>query len=64
MCTQKVASYYSTFIHATWIQYFWGEDVKDVKEFKPERWINEEGNLIKLPVAFMPFGAGNSHENP
>ena len=40
---------------------FWGEDVK---EFKPERWINEERNLIKLPAAFMAFGAGNSHENP
>ena len=40
---------------------FWGEDFK---EFKPERWINEERNLIKLPAAFRVFGADNSHENP
>ncbi|KAL7080600.1 hypothetical protein ACQ4LE_000417 [Meloidogyne hapla] len=32
----------------------WGEDSE---EFKPERWLNNEGNII-TPTAFYPFGGG------
>ena len=27
-------------------------------EFKPERWIGDDGELISPPAEFMPFGVG------
>ena len=45
-----------TDIHASHMDpRYWGVDVK---EFKPERWINEKGKLIKEPGAFLAFGIG------
>lgn len=33
----------------------WGEDAA---EFKPERWLNEDGSLVTPPTAWQPFSKG------
>lgn len=35
----------------------WGEDVLD---FKPERWLDNEGNLLPIPLAWQPFSKDES----